>query len=182
MRPLTEEETKLVFAKLACYIGRNIQLLIDRKDENYCFRVLGKRVYYVKESIVRAANCIGRDDLLSVGTCFGKFTHNGQFRLQVTCLDYLSQYAKYKVWIKPSSENSFVYGNHVLKAGLGRITDNTPVNQGVIVYTMGDIPLGFGTTAKSTADCRHLDPSAIVVYRQSDVGEYVRNEDDGLFS
>lgn len=42
---------------------------------------------------------------------------------------------------------------------------------------MSDIPLGFGTTAKSTTDCRRVDASAIVVYRQSDVGEYLRNED-----
>lgn len=42
---------------------------------------------------------------------------------------------------------------------------------------MSDIPLGFGTTAKSTTECRKVDASAIVVYHQSDVGEYLRNED-----
>jgi 60S ribosome subunit biogenesis protein NIP7 len=47
----------------------------------------------------------------------------------VTCLDYLAQYAKYKVWVKPSSELSYLYGNNVLKAGLGRITENTPQYQ-----------------------------------------------------
>ena len=31
--------------------------------------------------------------MISAGVCFGKFTHNGKFRLQITCLDYLAQYA-----------------------------------------------------------------------------------------
>lgn len=41
-----------------------------------------------------------------------------------------------------------------------------------------DVPLGFGVTAKSTAECRTADPGAIVVFHQSDVGEYLRAEDE----
>ena len=48
---------------------------------------------------------------------------------------------QYKIWVKPSGEQSFLYGNHVLKSGLGRITENTPQYQGVIVYSMNDLPL-----------------------------------------
>ena len=39
MRPLTEEETKIFFEKLAKYIGRSIKNLIDRSDATYCFRL-----------------------------------------------------------------------------------------------------------------------------------------------
>lgn len=39
------------------------------------------------------------------------------------------------------------------------------------------IPQGFGVAAKSTQECRKVDPLAIVVFHQADVGEYVRNED-----
>jgi hypothetical protein len=35
----------------------------------------------------------------------------------------------------------FLYGNHVLKAHLGRITEDTPEHQGVVVYSMSDVPL-----------------------------------------
>lgn len=35
----------------------------------------------------------------------------------------------------------FLYGNHVLKAHLGRITEDTPEHQGVVVFSMNDIPL-----------------------------------------
>lgn len=45
------------------------------------------------------------------------------------------------MWIKPGAEQSFLYGNHVLKSGLGRITENTSQYQGVVVYSMADIPL-----------------------------------------
>jgi hypothetical protein len=73
---------------------------------------------------------------------------------------------------------SFLYGNHVLKSGLGRITDNTPAYAGVVVCSMADVPLGFATTAKSTLDCRKLDPSGIVAFHQADTGEYLRKEDE----
>lgn len=81
----------------------------------------------------RATN-IGRENLVSLGVCLGKFTKGGNFRLTVTCLDLLSAYAKYKVWVKPSSEMSFLYGNHVLKSGLGRITENTDQHQVFTVF------------------------------------------------
>lgn len=90
---------------------------------------------------MKRAISIGREELLSLGTCFGKFTKTGKFRLSVTCLEYLSQFAKYKVWVKPAGEMSFMYGNHVLKAHLGRITEDTPEHQGVVIYTMADVPI-----------------------------------------
>lgn len=83
-----------------------------------------------------------------------------------------------QVWVKPSSEMGFLYGNHVTKVGLGRITENTTQNQGVVIFSMADVPLGFGVAAKSTQDCRKLDPGGIVAYHQSDVGEYLRNEEE----
>ena len=75
-------------------------------------------------------------------------------------------------------EMSFLYGNHITKAGLGRITENTPQYGGVLAYSMNDIPLGFGVAAQSTEFCRSLDPAAYVVLHQADVGEYLRTEDE----
>ena len=47
----------------------------------------------------------------------------------------------HQVWIKPAGEMPFLYGNHVVKAHLGRITEDTPEHQGVVVYNMSDVPL-----------------------------------------
>lgn len=69
-----------------------------------------------------------------------------------------------------------MYGNHVVKAHLGRITEDTPEHQGVVVLSMADIPLGFGVSARSTVDTRKLDPTGLVVFHQADVGEYLRDE------
>ncbi|PRP81372.1 hypothetical protein PROFUN_11059 [Planoprotostelium fungivorum] len=157
MRPLTEEETKVFFEKLTNYIGRNVAHLVDRPKDPHVFRLHKQRVYYVREEVMRQATSIDKKGLISLGTCFGKFTGSGKFKLHVTCLDYLSQYAQYKVWVKPSSEMSVLYGNNVYKAGLGRITENTPKYQGVVIYSMNDTPLGFGTTARSTQECRKVD-------------------------
>lgn len=52
----------------------------------------------------------------SLGTYFGKFTKSKKFRLNITCLDILAKYAKHKVWLKPSGEQSFLYGNHIIKS------------------------------------------------------------------
>ena len=45
------------------------------------------------------------------------------------------------MWVKPGSEQSFLYGNNILKNGMGRITENTEKYTGLIVYNMADIPL-----------------------------------------
>nr|CAG4645855.1 EOG090X0EWC [Lynceus sp. MCZ IZ 141354] len=177
MRPLTEEETRVFFEKLSKYIGENIKLLIDRPDGNYCFRLHKDRVYYMSEDLLRHAAVIDSDNLICIGTCFGKFTKTRKFLLHITALDYLAPYAQYKMWLKPTSEQQFLYGNHISKSGLARITENTGKYQGVIVYNMADVPLGFGVAAKSTADCRHADPMTIVAFHQADVGEYIRAED-----
>lgn len=57
--------------------------------------------------------------------------------------------SQFKVWVKPGTEQSFLYGNHVLKSGLGRITENTEQYQGVVVYSMADVPLVSSTITKS---------------------------------
>ncbi|XP_039069139.1 60S ribosome subunit biogenesis protein NIP7 homolog [Hibiscus syriacus] len=113
--------------------------------------------------------------LASIGTCIGRFTHGGNFHLTVECLNLLTANAKHKVWLKPTSGMSFLYANHVLKGGLGRITESIAPGDGV-VFSMSDLPLGFGIAAKSTQDCRKLDPNAIVVLHQADIGEYLRME------
>ncbi|CUS08347.1 unnamed protein product [Tuber aestivum] len=177
MRPLTDVETERLFEKLANYIGRNITHLIDRPTDPHCFRVQKDRVYYVRESIARLATSVAKANLLSLGTCLGKFTKTGKFKLRVTALDHIASHAKYKVWVKPNGEMPFLYGNNVLKAHVGRISEDTPEHQGVVVYSMNDTPLGFGVTARSTHEVRRLDPTSITAFRQSDVGEYLRDED-----
>ncbi|KAJ8680358.1 hypothetical protein QAD02_016145 [Eretmocerus hayati] len=177
MKRLSEEKTKLVFEKLAKYIGDNVKHLIDRPTGNYCFREKKDRVYYVSEKLLALANTVSPDNLMSVGTCIGKFTKSGKFRLHITALPCLAPYAKHKIWVKSSAEQQFLYGHNVNKSGLGRITENTSKYQGVLVYSMHDLPLGFGVAAKSTTDCKSSDPMAIVCFHQADVGEYIRSED-----
>ncbi|SCZ88864.1 BZ3500_MvSof-1268-A1-R1_Chr2-1g04690 [Microbotryum saponariae] len=202
VRPLTESETKTLFSKLANYIGSNLVHLVDTPDDPHVFRLHRSRVYYVREEIIRQAISVPRANLISLGICLGKFSKTDKFRLHVTALDLLGRYAKNKVrdrsscsagvrctvisrpvlaiaqiWIKANGEMPFLYGNHVVKAHLGKITEDTPEHQGVVVYSMTDIPLGFGVTARSTIDTRKLDPTAIIVFNQADVGEYLREED-----
>jgi 60S ribosome subunit biogenesis protein NIP7 len=125
---------------------------------------------------MRAATSVARDDLMSMGTCFGKFTKSHAFRLKVTALPAVAPHAKYKVWVKPNVEMSFLYGNHVSQAGVARMTEGIPQYAGVLVLNMSDVPIGFGRAAQSTERCRGLAPTAIAVLHQADIGEYLREE------
>ena len=62
----------------------------------------------------------------------------------------------------------------VLKAHAARWSEDCPEHSGVVVYSMNDEPLGFGVTARSTAEAKKLEPTGIVVFRQADAGEYLR--------
>ncbi|EDR24486.1 60S ribosome subunit Biogenesis protein NIP7, putative [Entamoeba dispar SAW760] len=177
MRPLTDEETKSFFEKLAKYIGRNIRFLIDNENEEYCFRLQKDRVYYVRLSIAEQATTIGRDNLLTLGTCFGKFTKTGKFKLHITALPYLAQYCSCKIWVKAEAETSFLYGNHLVKNGISKITDNMARNIGCVMFNENDIAIGFGTTACSSVEYSRLSATGIVCYNQGDLGEYLREED-----
>ena len=100
MRPLTEEETKIFFEKLAKYIGRSIKNLIDRSDATYCFRLHNQHVYYVNEKVMRKATNIKAENLVALGTAFGRFTKSRKFVLAITALDCLAPFAKFKVWLR----------------------------------------------------------------------------------
>ncbi|KAK1407560.1 hypothetical protein QVD17_39179 [Tagetes erecta] len=183
MRPLDESETTQVFEKLFKFTGNNLKNIVespshDQNPGRYCFRLHKNRVYYVSESLVKRATNIKRENLVSLGTNIGKFTKSGKFHLTIQALNLLAANAKHKVWLKPTSEMSFLYGNDVIKGGLGRITDNINAYDGVVVFSMSDVPLGFGIAAKSTQDCRKMDPNGLVVIRQADTGEYLRNQED----
>ena len=73
MRPLTSEETKTVFSKLATYTGnglKNIIAPLDNGDRNV-LRLHKTRVYLVRLSIANLATSIASQKLLSLGTCIG---------------------------------------------------------------------------------------------------------------
>ena len=43
---------------------------------------------------MRKATNVARENLISVGTCIGKFTKTKRFRLHITALDFMAPYAK----------------------------------------------------------------------------------------
>ncbi|RYP45379.1 hypothetical protein DL768_008269 [Monosporascus sp. mg162] len=152
MRPLTEPETKTLFDKLANYTGSSLKNLIAPLDDSpdadrYVFRLHKDRVYYVLLSIANLATSVARDNLSSLGVCLGRFTKSGKFRLHITALPILAEHARYKIWIRSNGEMPFLYGGNVVKAHVGRFTEDTPEHQGVVVLSMDDKPLGFGVTA-----------------------------------
>lgn len=150
MRPLTEPETQTLFSKLANYTGRSLTHLIappststsnTTTSDRHVFRLHASRVYYVRLSLANLATSIARPNLLSLGTCLGKFTKTGKFRLHITALDVIAPHARYKVWVKANGEMPFLYGGNVVKAHVGRWSEDCPEHQGVVVLGMDDKPL-----------------------------------------
>jgi 60S ribosome subunit biogenesis protein NIP7 len=151
MRPLTETETQSLFSKLANYTGRSLTHLIapppsssTSPSDRYVFRLHASRVYYMRLTLANLATSIARPNLLSLGTCLGKFTKTGKFRLHITALDIVAPHARYKVWVKPNGEMPYLYGGNVVKAHVGRWSEDCPEHQGVVVYSMNDTPLVRG--------------------------------------
>lgn len=178
MRPLTDEETKKLFDKLAKYIGPNTQHLVESKGskDEWCFRLHNARIWYMPLRLAKLASSVAKKNLMSIGVLFAKVTHCGHIHIQITALEYLAQYSIFKVWVKPSQEQQFLYGSHITRSGLGRITENTPQYQGVAVFTMADVPIGFGVAAQGTAQCRKCEMNTTVLFHEADVGEFLRNE------
>lgn len=61
------------------------------------FTTSGINIFFDKlarESILKLASNIEKKKLICLGTLFGKFTKGSQFRLHVTCLDFLAQFAQ----------------------------------------------------------------------------------------
>lgn len=99
-----------------------------------------------------------------------------------------------KVWLKPGGEQQFLYGNHVLKSAVARITETAAINDGAVVFAMNNMPIvsfhslpchegceesdgqGFGILAKDAGGVKRADPTAVVVLHQADVGQYLRSE------
>lgn len=75
---------------------------------------------------------------------------------------------------------------------MARFSEDCPENAGVVILDSNDVPLGFGVTARSSAQIAKLDPTSIAVHRQvgaawvpfltqlanankqADAGEYLR--------
>ncbi|KAG6696924.1 hypothetical protein I3843_09G167700 [Carya illinoinensis] len=133
--------------------------------------------YKIFDSLVKLTTNVTHPQLVSLNTYIGKFTHGGSFHLTIQSLSILTPNAKHKIWLKPTSVMSFLYGNHVLKGGLGRITENITSDGKVEVFSMSDMPLDFGIATMNTQDYRMLDSNGIVVLHQADIGEGLRMED-----
>ena len=61
--------------------------------------------------------------------------------MHITALNVVAPHARYKVWIKQNGEGPFTYGGHVVKAHVGRWSEDAPEHQGVVVCSMNDVPL-----------------------------------------
>lgn len=131
----------------------------DFDPQPHVFRLHRSRVYYVRESLLRQAVSVPRANLISLGVCLGKFSKTEKFRLHVTALDLMGKYAKNKVWIKANGEMPFLYGNHVVKAHLGKTTEDIVEHQGVVIYSMADVPLVSDPGSPSRADSPELTPA-----------------------
>jgi UPF0113 Pre-PUA domain len=102
-----------------CPKGKNIVHLVDRQDDVHCFRLHKGRVYYVSEASMRLSISVARSNLISLGTCLGKFSKSGKFKLHITSLDYLAQYAKYKVsWYQ--HRLNFIVQTIIMRCGSNR--------------------------------------------------------------
>ena len=176
MRPLTNVEARLLFEKLAQFIGDNFKPLLEREGSTWTFAVHKNRVYYMREELLKLCKPFAEKCLLSAGMNIGRFTKKGRFFLNVTALPIIEPLAKYKVWIKSSAEVGFLYGQHILKEGVENIQEGTPKGAGVVIYNPSNMRIGLGVALQSSTSLHRCIPTVTAVARIGDLGEFLRNE------
>lgn len=63
-----------------------------------------------------------------------------------------------------------------MKSGVGKMSEGVVMYGGVVLFNMSGVALGFGVAAQDQERIRELEPTGIVVLRQSDAGEFLRDE------
>ena len=116
-----------------CAFSANIPcIVIDSHTQLSFYHSPKDRVYYISESVMKATTSINKDNLLASGTCLGKFTKSGKFRLHITALDYLAQYSKVcgNLTLCPSSHASLLpfYPIYLLMAFCNHRRNATEMN------------------------------------------------------
>ena len=90
--------------------------MIDGKPGGlYYFRFHKNRVYYVSEAMVKRATNISKNSWCTLALASKNSPRPVSFPLTIQFLDLLAAHAKCKIWLKPTVEMYFLYGNHVLK-------------------------------------------------------------------
>ncbi|CRH01257.1 large ribosomal subunit assembling protein, putative [Plasmodium relictum] len=176
MRPLNDQETMLVFKKLAKFVGNNLLSMLSYNNEEYVFRLHKLNVYFIRADVVKQAESINKKSLISLGICIGKFTKANNFFIKITCISFLNEFCIHKIWLKESGEKNFLFGNNVLKSHLLKVSDNIKKGDGVIVLSMNDNPIGFGISIRNTQEIKILNVTDTILIHQGDVGEYLRSE------
>ncbi|TBU06260.1 ribosome biogenesis protein Nip7 [Hamiltosporidium magnivora] len=173
MRNLKAEEQEKVFKKLKKFIGENTEKLL----KGHRLFLHKQKVFHVSDELEKNASSIPKDDLVSIGSCLGRFTKSMHFKLTITSLHVLSKYALHKVWLKNSAEMNFLYANNILKSHILKMSEDVPINANVFVFNQNDLPLGFGVTAKGSTHLSNIEGNTLVVLHQADTGEYIRDEE-----
>lgn len=73
--------------------------------------------------------------MLTVGR-IGKFSKTGRFFLNITSLSVIEKHARFKAWLKPNGVQPFLYGGSVVRAHIGRWSEDCPGSQGIVIYDM----------------------------------------------
>merc|ERR1712046_528575 len=131
MGMLSLDGTKYVYEKIFQFIGKSIHDINKEGQELYFFRERERFIYFVRDSLIRRASSLLKDNLVSYGTCIGKVSHSGRFRLTIGAMDLISLKSDKKVWLERGSDLKFLYGINVLKSGLNKTTKNIPKFVGV---------------------------------------------------
>lgn len=172
MRKLTDSEQKEVENKLMRFIDDNVKALLEEHTLYLHF----KNVFLVSDEKFRKISCIPQKNLVLVGKHIGKFTRSNRFFIKVGSLNVLEKYAVRKVWIKWSAEMNVLYGNNVEKSHVLKTSEDIGKNEMVFLYNPKDILLGCGVSTRDARSFEKADHHSSFVIRQSDKGEFLRDE------
>lgn len=174
MRKLKEEELEKIHSKITKFISEDSY---NKMFDSDSLLLHNQKIFFVNSLLQKHLSSVSRKELVSAGSCIGKFTKTNQFRQSITALNLLASFALNKIWLKGSAEMNFLYGNNVLKSHVLKMSDDIALNSTVFVFNQHGYALGFGVASKSSGQYALCGNESVVVIVQSDCGEYLRDQD-----
>lgn len=177
MRELKIEEARFLLTRLVKYKGKK---LINFLKVNFIsflvFKVQKNRIFFSSLFLYSRIFNFAKKRIGSFGICIGRFSHSRKLKFLIPFLNLLlKNKGVFSAVLNGEGEKSFLFGKHVEKKNVSKISKNIFKNDGIVLFSKNKIPIGFGETLKSIVFIAKFDSKMILFINQGDTGLYVRS-------
>jgi len=177
MRELKTEEARILLSKLVKFKGKKLVNFLKINFFSFLvFKIQKKRIFFSSLSLYSRIFNFSKKRIGSFGICVGRFSHSKKLKFLIPLLNMLLKYkGLFSAFLKTEGEKSFLFGKHVEKKNVSKLSKNVFKNDGIVLFNKNKIAIGFGEALKSIVFIPKLDLRRILFVNQGDTGLYVRS-------